>query len=281
MTLAVASAVLFSALLHASWNAIIRVRADRVATITLLAVFGMVFAAPALFFVVPPHPGSWPWLFASVVLHVGYNLFLANAYAHGELGKVYPIARGTAPLLTLLASLVIVREPLSALTVTGIVTLGAGILALTLDQGIAALRAARRGVLLALATSVFVAAYTIADGMGARASGNPVSYTLWLFFFDGMPLLAYALWMRGGQATRRMIADNWQAGVLVGLLSLTAYGIVIWAMTVAPIALVAALRETSVVMAVVIGAVFLGERFTLARMVSVAVVLAGLFMLRL
>ncbi len=281
MSLAVVSAVLFSALLHASWNAVVRFNTDRLAAITLLAACAMLFAAPLLFVVPPPPPAAWPWLAASTLLHVGYNLFLATAYAHGELGKVYPIARGTAPLFTLAISLIVLGEPLSASTTLGIVVLGAGILALTLDQGLKGLRAARRGVVLALATSLFIAGYTITDGLGARAAGSPHGFVVWLFVLNGLPLLGYALWTRGPGDTIRMIGGNWRAGLFVGLLSLIAYWIVIWAMTVAPIPVVAALRETSVVMAVVIGAVFLGERFTLARLVSAMVVVLGLVVLRL
>jgi drug/metabolite transporter (DMT)-like permease len=281
MSLTVALAVLFSALLHASWNAVIRLRGDRLATITLLAAFGTLMAVPGMFLVSPPRPESWPWLFASVVLHIGYNVFLANAYAHGELGKVYPLARGTAPLLTLFISLLVLREPLAALTVIGIVTLGLGILTLTLDQGIRVLRAAPQGAAFALGTSLFIAAYTIADGMGARAAGDPHAYTLYLFFFDGIPLVLYALWARGTRETGHMIAGNWKAGIVVGILSLGAYWIVIWAMTVAPIALVAALRETSVIIAVLIGVFFLGERLTAVRVLAIAVVIVGLVLLRL
>lgn len=281
MSPAVAFAVLFSALLHASWNAVVRFRADRLATITLLAAFAMLFAAPLAVVVSPPPPQAWPWLAASVVLHVGYNLFLATAYAHGELSKVYPIARGTAPLLTLVISLTIIGEPLAASTAVGVVVLGAGILALAFDQGLIGLRDGGRSVLFAIATSVFIAGYTIADGMGARASGDPHGFTVWLFLLNGIPLLLYALWIRGVEATGLMIAENWRAGLVAGLLSLAAYWIVIWAMTVAPIPLVAALRETSVVFAVIIGAMFLGERFSLARMASTLTVLVGLAILRL
>lgn len=281
MSATVIAAVLFSALLHASWNAIVRFRDDRFAMVTLVAGAGALIAAPGLLLVSPPPAEAWPWLSASVLLHIGYNVFLANAYAHGELGKVYPIARGTAPLLTLAASLAVIREPLPLTVVLGILTLGAGIFALMLDQGLRVLREAPRGVVMALCTSIFIAAYTVTDGIGARVAGDPHAYTLWLFVLDGFPLILYALWARGRAGTIDMIAGNWQPALIAGALSLGAYWIVIWAMTVAPIALVAALRETSVVMALAIGAVFLGERFTVPRAVSVAIVLLGLVILRL
>lgn len=280
MSLGVAAVVLFSALLHASWNAILRVEADRVATITLLATFAAVFALPGLFLVPPPAAAAWPWLAASVALHIGYNVLLANAYTHGELGKVYPIARGTAPLLILLASLLVLREPLASTAVIGIGVLGSGILLLALDRGVRILREAPRGVAFALATSVFVAAYSIADGMGARAAGDPHSYTLWLFVLDGLPLLLWAF-LRRGRAAGVVLTRNWRAGAVAGLLSLAAYWIVIWAMTRAPIALVAAMRETSVVMALAIGIVWLGEPLSWPRAIYALTVLTGLVLTRL
>lgn len=280
MTLSIALLVLFSALLHASWNAIVRINGDRLAVVTLLATFGALIAAPGLLFLPVPPAAAWPWLIASMLLHIGYNVFLANAYAHGELGKVYPLARGTAPLVTLIASLALVGEPIGVFKILGIVVLGGGIMALTFDRGLRVLMEAPKGAAYALATSLFISGYTISDGLGARASGDALAYTAWLFILDGFPLLAYAVVARGRGVTR-MFADNWKPGLVAGALSIGAYAIVIWAMTVAPIAIVAALRETSVVMAVVIGVMFLGERLTPARGVSVAIVLAGLLLMRM
>lgn len=279
MSLAVALAVLISALLHASWNAIVRVNGDRLGVVTLLATFSALIAAPGLFLLPAPAREAWPWLIASVLLHVGYNVFLVNAYAHGELGKVYPLARGTAPLIILIVSLAFIGEPVGTAKILGVVTLGVGIIALTFDQGIRVLMRAPKGVVYALATSLFIGSYTISDGLGARASGDPLGYTAWVFAFDGAPLLIYALIVRG-RGIQRMLVEQWRPGLMAGALSLGAYAIVIWAMTVAPIALVAALRETSVVFAVMIGVVFLGERLTPARAICVAVVLAGLMLMR-
>ncbi len=280
MSLSVALLVLLSAVLHASWNAIVRFKGDRLAIVTMLATCGALIAAPALFFVDIPRSEAWPWLIASMLLHIGYNVFLANAYQHGELGKVYPLARGTAPFLTLIASLTFIGEPVGLPKIVGVIVLATGIVALSFDRGIRVLLHERIGVLYALGTSAFIGGYTIADGLGARASGDPIAYTVWLFVLDGVPLLVWAVIARG-RRFGEMIATNWLPGLLAGALSLAAYGIVIWAMTVAPIAVVAALRETSVVFAVLIGVVFLGERFSPARMVSVAVVLAGLLLMRL
>lgn len=279
MSLSVALLVLLSAVMHAAWNAIVRIKGDRLAVVTMLSTFGAIIALPGVILLPLPKADALPWLIASMLLHIGYNVFLANAYAHGELGKVYPLARGTAPLLTLVGSLFLVGEALGPLQVLGVIVLGAGIIALTFDRGLRVLVEAPKGAVYALATSLFIGGYTISDGIGARTAGDALAYTAWLFVLDGFPLLFYAV-LRRGRGVTRMFAENWKAGLLAGALSIGAYAIVIWAMTVAPIALVAALRETSVVIAVVIGVAFLGERLTPARVVSVAVVLAGLVLLR-
>lgn len=279
MSLAVISIVLASAMMHAGWNAVLRFRGDRVALMTMLAAMSAVIALPGLFFVDFPRAEAWPWLALSVALHLGYNVFLANAYAYGELGKIYPLARGAAPMLTLGASILLLGEDISPLATLGIVVLGLGIVTLSLDGGVNALKASPRGMVFALVTSVFIAGYTMSDGIGARIAGDPHAYVLWLFVLDGIPLLAWAL-VRQGRATGQMIAQNWKAGFLAGALSLAAYWIAIWGFTVAPIALVAALRETSVIFAVIIGVVFLGEKVRGFRILAIAIVLAGLVLMR-
>ncbi|MHB2263971.1 EamA family transporter [Aliihoeflea sp. PC F10.4] len=279
MSLSVILIVLASAMMHAGWNAVLRFRGDRVALMTMLAAMSALIALPGLFFVEFPRAEAWPWLCLSVLLHVGYNVFLANAYSYGELGKIYPLARGTAPMLTLGASILLLGENISPFAMLGILVLGLGIVTLSLDGGLKALKASPRGIVFALITSVFIAGYTMSDGIGARVSGDPHAYVLWLFVLDGIPLLAWALF-RQGRATGQMIAQNWKAGFIGGALSLGAYWIAIWGFTVAPIALVAALRETSVVFAVIIGVVFLGEKVRGFRIAAIAIVLAGLVLMR-
>lgn len=279
MSLSVILIVLASAMMHAGWNAVLRFRGDRVALMTMLAAMSALIALPGLFFVEFPRAEAWPWLALSVMLHLGYNVFLANAYAYGELGKIYPLARGTAPMLTLGVSILLLGEDISPLATLGIIVLGIGILTLSLDGGLKAVRASPRGIMFALVTSVFIAGYTMSDGIGARAAQDAHAYVLWLFVLDGIPLILWAL-LRQGRATGRMIALNWKAGLIGGALSLGAYWIAIWGFTVAPIALVAALRETSVVFAVIIGVVFLGEKVRGFRVASIAIVLAGLVLMR-
>lgn len=279
MTPAVIAIVLASALMHAAWNAVLRFRGDRMALMTMLATMSALIALPGLFFVDFPRAEAWPWLMLSVGLHLGYNVFLANAYAHGELGKIYPLARGTAPMLTLGASLLLLGEDISPVAAAGVLVLGMGILTLALDGGPQALMASRRGLAFTLVTSLFITGYTLSDGVGARAAQDPHAYVLWLFVLDGIPLLAWAL-LRQGRTTGRMIAQNWKPGIVAGTLSLGAYWIAIWAFTVAPIALVAALRETSVIFAVIIGVLFLKEKVKAVRILAVAIVMAGLVLMR-
>lgn len=280
MSLTVIAIILASALMHAGWNAVLRFRGDRIALMTMLAAMSALIALPGLFVVDFPRPEAWPWLALSVALHLGYNVFLANAYAHGELGQIYPLARGSAPMLTLAASILILGEELTLFATIGVLVLGIGMVTLSLDGGLKALKARPRGLLFALITAVFITGYTLSDGVGARAAQDPHAYVLWLFVLDGVPLLAWALW-RQGKATGRMIAQNWKAGFIAGALSLGAYWIAIWGFTVAPIALVAALRETSVVFAVIIGVLFLGEAVRVQRVVAIAIVIAGLILLRM
>lgn len=279
MPLSIAAAVLLAALLHACWNAIVRVREDRLAVVTLLAGSAALVALPAAIVVPPPAPAAWPWLATSVALHLGYNVFLATAYNHGDLGRIYPLARGTAPVLTLVGTAVLVDESPGPVAIVGVLVVALGIVLLAFERGILALVAAPRGVGFALTTALFIAGYSVVDGIGARASDSPHGYAVWLFVLDGIPLLVYALAVRGHKVTA-MFAGNWSAALVGGVLSLAAYWIVIWAMTRAPIALVAATRETSVVFAVMIGTLVLGERLTAVRLASAALVVCGLFLLR-
>jgi drug/metabolite transporter (DMT)-like permease len=280
VTATVAVAVLFAALCHASWNAIVRMRGDKLISMTLLVTVAGAAAIPGLF-VVPVLPAqAWPFVIASAIIHVGYNTFLALSYDHGELSKVYPLVRGSAPLTTLAVSLLFLHESIDASGIAGIVVVAAGIMALALDRGWRALAASPRGLLYAAATSLCITAYTLADGLGARAAGNAHHYVVWLFVLDMIPTLAATLVLRGREFLRAA-RENWAPSVAGGLLSLVAYWIVIWAFTVAPIPIVAALRETSILFAMLIGMALLGERVTAVRAASVVIVLVGLALMRL
>jgi drug/metabolite transporter (DMT)-like permease len=280
MTPLVTLAVLFSAFCHAAWNAMIRMRGDKLVSMTLLVGGAGLIAMPGLFFVPIVPAAAWPFLVTSALVHVGYNSFLALAYHHGELTKVYPLVRGSAPLTTLAVSLLFLNEGVNASEIVGIIVLAAGIMVLAVDGGRRAIMASPHVLLYAAATSLCITAYTLSDGLGARASGNAHSYVLWLFVLDALPMIALTLLIR-----RRSFAAaaraNWKAGFLGGALSLVAYWIAIWAMTIASIPIVAALRETSILFALLIGTFWLGERVTSVRIVSILLVVAGLLVMRL
>ena len=280
MTPAVTIAVLVAAFCHASWNAIIRMPGDKIISITLLVTAAGVLALPGLFFVPVLPAAAWPFLIASAIVHVGYNTFLALSYHHGELTKVYPLVRGSAPLTTLVVSLLFLDEAVDASEAIGIVTVGAGIMALAFDRGWRALIASPHTLYYAAATSLCITLYTLSDGLGARAAGNAHQYVIWLFVLDMLPMLAAVLVFKR-QAFINAIATNWMAGLAGGALSLVAYWIVIWAFTVAPIPIVAALRETSILFAVLIGMIWLGEKVTPVRGASILLVLCGLAVMRI
>jgi drug/metabolite transporter (DMT)-like permease len=280
MTSTIALAVLFSALFHAAWNATIRMPGDKIVSITLLVTAAGLLAFPLLFAFPMLPRAAWPYVIASAIIHVGYNTALAMSYHHGELTRVYPLLRGAAPLTTLIVSLIFLNEAIDAGEVAGIVVLAVGIMALTLDGGWRALVASPQAVGYALATSLCITAYTLADGLGARLADSAHQYVAWLFVLDALPLLAITLMVKRRDFLAAAGA-NWRRGVAGGALSLAAYWIAIWAMTLAPIPLVAALRETSILFALFIGLIWLGEKVTPVRAASVVTVLCGLALMRL
>lgn len=279
MSIGVFLAVLAAALMHAVWNAMVKVRLDRFASVTLMT-FGMAATAlPVLPFVAFPAAHVWPWIAVSVLFHMGYKLFLIRAYAAGDLAQTYPLARGTAPLLAAAGAVLLVSEVPSPLSLGGIALLSLGTFLMSLrGGGLAAFN--RRAVGYALATSVFVAGYTLTDGTGARLAETASSYAAWLFVCDGLWSLALALWLRG-PAILRAVGTEWRMGVVTGALSAAAYWIAMWAMTQAPIASVAALRETSILFAMLISVVALKERLTRWRVLSALCIVGGVVALRL
>jgi drug/metabolite transporter (DMT)-like permease len=278
MTLSVFLAVLAAAALHAGWNAVLKIRIEPFLAMVLINGAGAALGGAAVLVTGWPIAAAWPWLIASAAIHLGYYMFLTAAYARADMGIVYPIARGSAPLITTLGSLALLREALPTLTLAGIATLASGI-------GMLALAGRRRSVdprALAYAglTAVTVSFYTLTDGLGARAAGDPHAHAAALFVLDGVGLTAVALWMRGPAGLRPLWRFRWP-GLLGGAMSLCAYWIAIWAMTVAPIALVAAVRETSVLFASVIAVVWLKEPLSPARILSACLIMTGLALIRL
>ncbi|MHA6645126.1 EamA family transporter [Mesorhizobium sp. A623] len=280
MTLFVFTAVLAAALMHAAWNALIKVRTDRFASISLTALGMTCTALPVLPFVAFPSAEMWPWLIASVIIHIGYRLFLVRAYDVGDLAQTYPLARGAAPLVTTIGGVVLVGEFPGVLAVAGIALLSAGTFLMSLRGGTKLSRLNGAAVGYALVTSLFISGYTLTDGIGARLGETALSYAAWLFVCDGICAMAIGFYYRG----RRMLstlAAEWKIGALTGFLSAAAYGIVMWAMTKAPIASVASLRETSILFAMAISVFLLGERMTAWRSAAALSILAGVIALRL
>lgn len=268
-------AVLLAALLHAGWNALVKVGLDRFMTVSLISLSSGVLSVCALPFVDIPIAAAWPWLITSTFLHTGYKLFLIQAYKSGDLGQVYPIARGSAPLLTTVIMMVAFGEHISIEALCGIALLIAGVWLMSVLGGRNLEKLERRAVAYALGTSVFIAAYTITDGMGARINGSAHGYAIWLFFIDATWMVLILLWVRGVRGFDTL-APFWRSGLSGGAMSFGAYWIATWAMTQAPIALVAALRESSVLFATVISALILKEPLSRWRVAAALTIVCGI-----
>ena len=274
MELPVALAVLGAALLHALWNALVKSSADKQLDTYLVAAGSGLLALALLPFLAPPAEASWPWLAASAVVHILYFVFLAGAYRWGELSYVYPVMRGGGPMIVAATGMLVFGEFLRPSEWVGVLLVCAGILAFASGTH------DRRATLFALANAAVIGTYTLIDGAGARASGAPVSYTLWFFAANGAVITALGLAQRG-TAVPAYFRRHWLRGAAGGACALGAYGIALWAMTRAPIALVAVLRETSVIFAAILGTVLLKEKMTRRRLAATGAVLAGLIALRL
>ena len=274
ISLPVTLAVLGAALLHAGWNALVKASADkRLDTVALSAGAGLIALAVAPWLPAPAS-ASWPWLAGSAAVHILYFLFLAGAYRHGELSYAYPVMRGGGPLIVALVGALALGEVLALSQWLGVLIICTGIL------GFASGSHDRRATFFAVANAVVIAAYTLVDGQGARASGAPVSYALWFFVANGMVITAVGLAQRGREVPA-YLRRHWGRAAVGGACSAAAYAIALWAMTRAPIALVAVLRETSVIFAAAIGALLLKETFTRRRLFATGAVMLGLAALRL
>ena len=278
LTWPVVAAVLFGALLHASWNALVKSSSDKAMDTAMIPLLGSFVALPLALLVGWPTAASWPFILSSVVIHIGYYIALTGAYKHGDLGLTYPLMRGTAPLLVALSAAAAVGETLSPLSWAGVIGVSCGVLALGLSRH--ALDSPR-AVGFALVNAVVIAIYTIVDALGARASGNPLQYVLALFVLDGWPFALMVFVRRGGALVWPYARGRWPVATLGAAASLGSYGIALWAMTRAPVATVAALRETSVLFAALLGTWFLKEAFNLRRAAGTAVIVAGVMALRM
>ncbi|WP_256809982.1 DMT family transporter [Pseudomonas siliginis] len=262
--------VLFAALLHASWNALLRGGADRLWSMTMMCVAIAIVCLIATFFMAAPAPESWGYALLSALLHVGYNLFLVRSYRVGDLGQIYPISRGSSPALITLGAALFAGETITPGELLGIGLVSGGIISL-----------AFRGRSLsvpslpyALGTGCFIAAYSVVDGIGARLSGAPLAYTVWMSALWGVLMPLVYIGLRDARSLFS-VRPGMLAAVVGGLVSLLAYAIVIYAMNEAPLGAVSALRETSVLFAALLGYLFLGEKLTVRRMLACVVIASG------
>lgn len=261
---------LVAAILHASWNAFLRTGADRLWSITVMSLTGSIITLPLLFLVPVPGAAAWPYILLSSGLQVGYSLFLVAAYRQGQLGQVYPIVRGTVPLLVTLGGFLFFGEVLGPWQTLGVLLIATGIMSLSLGKT----RAATSSILFALTTGLIIACYSTVDSRGVKLVELPVAYALWvLFLFGIMITIAFAI-TRRGLAIDLQSPLTWKAAG-GGVVAMLAYGLVVVAYAYAPAGLVTAVRETSVVFAVLIGALMLGEPLTLRRLVACVVVAGG------
>jgi drug/metabolite transporter (DMT)-like permease len=273
--------VLAAAFLHATWNAMAKGRqgSDPLIGATVIAAGAALVCTAMLAVLGLPSPESLPYVVASGIIHVGYFLLLGLSYKLADYSCIYPLMRGSAPLLTTAASFLLIGEAVSAASLAGIVLLSAGVLGL----GFHSLRRGgldRAGIVVAAANILIIVAYTLIDGIGARLSGNPGGYVALMMLLSGALLVPSVAWWRPIDV-RSGLANQWLMGILGGAMVMASYGAALWAMTRAPIGAVAALRETSVLFGAAIATVIMGERVSVVRVLATAAIFGGLACLRL
>ncbi len=278
MTLTVFLAVLFAALMHAGWNAVVRAGGDRFQNMLILTVSQGLMGCVMAIFAPLPSGQAWLWLVASGLFHTAYKLFLASAYQRGDLSRVYPIARGAAPMMVVVVGFFLLSDPIAGQEYLGVGLIGVGVMLMA--QGVFSSGEARSLIPFALGSAACTAGYTMVDGVGARVMGSATGYTAWLFVFDFIFFSFFTTAVRG-TTVFRATRQRWAIGTLAGGMSLVTYWIAVWAMTVAPIALVAAVRETSVLFAVLIGVIWMKEKANMGKLIAALVILAGVITLRL
>lgn len=273
-------AVLCAAALHAGWNAAVKSGLDRVSALLLLSLVQAAIALPLLAVVPEPARAAWPWIAGAAVLHAGYKLFLGRAYRDADLGQVYPLARGSAPLIVALVSAVALGEVLGPAQLAAVLAISAGVLTMALRGEGALGRLDRASLGYALGTACFTAGYTLVDAGGARIAGTASGFLMWMVLGDTALTLAAALLLRGPAALRGLRPELGR-GLAAGAMSLGSYWIAVWAFTQAPVALVAALRESSILFALLIGTFVLGERAGRWRWIAGGTIATGVLLMRL
>jgi len=278
MSLTVFFAVLLAAALHAVWNAMVKSGADKTLSMVAVVLGHAPFAALALMFVPLPEFSSWPWIVSGIALHMGYQLFLINSYKLGDLTHVYPLARGSAPLIVAVVSVLVLGVTLLPIEQLAIAVIGLGILSLALVRGQDGLRNGK-ATRSALITGCFIAGYSLVDGLGAREAGTAVGFIAVLTIGNSACFALYTAW-RTPDVMRRLPRQGFRTLFIGGGASFVAYTLVVWSFTQAPIALVTALRETSIIFALLIGVFALKEKLNLVKVFATMTTLAGIALLR-
>ena len=276
MSLSIFLIVLFAAALHASWNAVVKISGDKTVTTLLVTTTAAVIAALTLPFLDQPLPASWGFIAASAAIHIVYFLLVARTYHAGDMGQTYPLMRGIAPLIVALAGTLLLNEPLTKGGAAGIFLISFGVLGMALGSR----REQAHGIAYAVANALVIAAYTLVDGLGARKSGAPIAYTLWVFLLTGLPL---ALWLATKGRTALAGFDRaalWRP-LLGGGATLVSYALVLWAMTQASIPVVAALRETAILFGAAISVFILKENTRPIRAAAACMIAAGAAVIRI
>ena len=280
----VVAVVLFAALLHASWNAIVKSGKDTFLSTVLVSAGAALISLAVLPFVAAPAPASWPYLAASAVAQLAYYSLLAAAYRAGDMSHAYPLMRGSAPLLVALASWPLIGERLSSMQMGAVACICAGIFGLYFaSRQPATARVAKNAghaTAFALGNACVIASYTLIDGIGVRLSGAPAAYTMWIFVLNGAGLLLWTALRRPADLLA-YAGTQWRLAAFGGFGTLASYGLALWAMTQAPVAAIAALRETSILFAVAIAALFLRERISPRRYLAIALIAAGAVLMRM
>ena len=268
--------ILLAAVLHALWNAIVKAGDNTLLTTVLVTASAALWAAILLPVLPSPNPASWPYIAISAALQVVYFTLVARIYRVADMSQTYPIMRGAAPLIVAIAGTVFLGENLSSRAWLGIFIICSGILIMLWTEGQKSLQ----GLMLALLNALIISGYTLVDGVGVRLSAAPASYTLWIFLITGATIACWAAFTQWTK-TLHYLRKNWHLGAVGGFGTLVSYGLALYAMTKAPVAVVAALRETSILFSAVISWLILKEHITSTRLVSVCVIAAGAITLRL
>ncbi len=276
LSLAVTFAVIAAAVTHATWNAIAHGIKDQTLAFALIGVGGITVGIPLAIKAAMPHGNCWPYLLGSVAIHVFYNLLLMQCYRLGEFSQVYPLARGTSPLVVTILAAIFIHEHLALPQIAGVLVVSAGLATLVL----AGRRPGRAAFAAAVGTGLTIAAYTTVDGVGVRLSGSPVGYIGWLMVLESLCVPMFAVFRRRDvllKQRKRILL----AGLAAGALSVLAYGLVLWAQTRGALAPIAALRETSVIFGAIIGTLVFREPFGRTRIVAAVLVASGIVLLNL